>query len=131
LIPWRDFGNFDLKCVLIATGLKRISAEEMLRIYQFRRNTRNLHRAHANNASCYQCHDSHGSEQRHLLNLDTSLNDQNPELLVFLAGYDQQPKNSQSFWQILPNGGTKTCFIECHNQNHTRRGWTYPNYTGE
>ena len=97
----------------------------------FRRNTRNLHRTHANNASCYQCHDSHGSEQRHLLNLDTSLNDQNPELLIFLAGYDQQPTNSQSFWQISSDGGTKTCFIECHNQNHTRSGWTYPNYMGE
>ena len=97
----------------------------------FRRDTTNLHSDHANDASCYQCHDTHGSEQYHLLNLDTSLNDQNPRLLVLLPGYDQQPTNSQSFWQISPDRSTKTCFIECHNQDHTRPGWTYPNYTGE
>ncbi len=97
----------------------------------FRRNNRNLHRTHANNASCYLCHDTHGSEQRHLLNLDLSLNDQNTNMLVLLVGYDQQPTNSQTFWQVSPDGETKTCFISCHNRDHTKQGWSYPNYTGE
>jgi len=108
-----------------------LTGEDPVENTNFRRNSNNLHRSHANNGSCYQCHNTHGSEQRHLLNLDTSLNDQNSELLELLAGYDQQPTNSQTFWQISPDGETKTCFIICHNRNHTRPGRSYPNYTVE
>ncbi len=108
-----------------------LNAADPIEYTNFRRNNRNLHQDHASKASCYQCHDTHGSEQRHLLNLDTRLNDQNPRLLQLAEGYDGQPTNSQTFWQISPDGTTKTCFIYCHNRNHTQPGMGYPNFAGE
>ena len=88
----------------------------------FRRNTRNLHQRHADNGSCFLFHDSHGSEQLHLINFDTSVVDAQT---FFLNGYDGQPTDSQSFWQISPGGTDKTCWLVCHNRDHSRR--QYPN----
>ncbi len=88
----------------------------------FRKGTRNLHQRHANNGSCYLCHDSHGSEQLHLLNLDLSISDAQTYLL---DGYDGQPTDSQSFWQISPDGTEKSCWLVCHNKSHSNR--PYPN----
>jgi len=95
----------------------------------FRRSNRNLHQTHSEDASCYFCHDSHGSEQLHLINLDASINDVQVDALVFYTGYDGQPTNSQTFWQISPDGGEKTCFISCHQHRHTSPGHSYTNYS--
>jgi len=95
----------------------------------FRRSNRNLHQAHSDEASCYMCHDSHGSEQLHLINLDASINNSQEDQLIFHVGYDGQPTNSQTFWQISPDGTEKTCFISCHNHDHTRPGQKYPNFS--
>jgi hypothetical protein len=89
----------------------------------FRRSNRNLHAQHADDATCYLCHDSHGSEQLHLLNLDTSVLDGTNTYL--LPGYDGQPVDSQSFWQISPDSAEKACWLVCHGHDHT--GSTYPN----
>ncbi len=89
----------------------------------FARNRANLHRQHSNNGTCYLCHDTHGSEQLHLLNLDSSI-----ELgsdTYFLPGYDGMPTNSQTFWQISPDGSEKTCWLVCHGHDHSRS--SYPN----
>ena len=82
----------------------------------FARNRANLHRQHGNNATCYMCHDTHGSEQLHLLNLDTSI--ENSSDTYFLPGYDGAPTNSQTFWQISPDGSEKTCWLVCHGHDH-------------
>jgi len=82
-------------------------------------------------ASCYMCHDSHGSEQLHLINLDASISNIQEDQLVFYGGYDGQPTNSQTFWQISPDGDEKTCFISCHGHTHTAPGQRYPNYTDD
>jgi formate-dependent nitrite reductase cytochrome c552 subunit len=95
----------------------------------FRRSNRNLHHTHSEDASCYVCHDSHGSEQLHLINLDASINNDQTDALVFYAGYDGQPTNSQTFWQISPDGVEKTCFISCHQHRHTSPGHSYTNYS--
>ncbi len=89
----------------------------------FIRNRANLHRQHGNNATCYLCHDTHGSEQLHLLNLDTSI--ENSSDTYFLSGYDGQPTNSQTFWQISPDGSEKTCWLVCHGHDHSDS--PYPN----
>jgi len=89
----------------------------------FRRGNRNLHAQHSDVGSCYLCHDSHGSEQLHLLNLDLSVEDGSSTYL--LPGYDGQPTNSQTFWQISPDGSEKTCWLVCHNHDHDRSA--YPN----
>jgi hypothetical protein len=89
----------------------------------FARNRANLHRQHSNNGTCYLCHDTHGSEQLHLLNLDSSI-----ELgseTYFLPGYDGMPTNSQTFWQISPDRSEKTCWLVCHGHDHSRSA--YPN----
>lgn len=91
----------------------------------FRRGNRNLHGQHADDATCYLCHDSHGSEQLHLLNMDTSIIDGSRTYL--LPGYDGQPTDSQSFWQISPDWTEKACWLACHGHDHT--GSTYPNLT--
>ena len=89
----------------------------------FARNRANLHRQHANNGTCYLCHDTHGSEQLHLLNLDSSIElDSNT---YFLSGYDGTPTNSQTFWQISPDRSEKTCWLVCHGHDHGRS--SYPN----
>jgi len=95
----------------------------------FRRSNRNLHQTHSEDGSCYMCHDSHGSEQLHLINLDASIDNVQEDQLNFYGGYDGQPTNSQTFWQISPDGSEKTCFISCHNHNHTMPGKKYPNYS--
>jgi predicted CXXCH cytochrome family protein len=82
----------------------------------FRRGNRNLHKQHSDNGSCYLCHDSHGSEQLHLLNLDLSITTGLDSYL--LPGYDGQPTNSQTFWQINAAGTEKTCWLVCHGHNH-------------
>lgn len=90
----------------------------------FTRNRANLHRQHSNNnGTCYLCHDSHGSEQLHLLNLDSSI-EIRPDT-YFLPGYDGLPTNSQTFWQISPDGSEKTCWLVCHNHDHSSS--SYPN----
>ncbi len=89
----------------------------------FVRNRANLHRQHGNNATCYLCHDTHGSEQLHLLNLDTSI--ENSSDTYLLPGYDGQPTNSQTFWQISPDGSEKTCWLVCHGHDHSNS--PYPN----
>jgi hypothetical protein len=89
----------------------------------FHRGNRNLHGQHTNNATCYLCHDSHGSEQLHLLNLDVSILDGTDTYL--LPGYDGLPTNSQTVWQISPDGSEKTCWIVCHSHDHSRS--SYPN----
>ena len=89
----------------------------------FARNRANLHRQHANNGTCYLCHDTHGSEQLHLLNLDTSIEIGSDT--YFLPGYDGAPTNSQTFWQISPDGSEKTCWLVCHGHDHSRS--SYPN----
>jgi predicted CXXCH cytochrome family protein len=89
----------------------------------FRRVNRNLHSQHGDNAACYLCHDSHGSEQRHLLNLDLSIGASSNTYL--LPGYDGQPTDSQTFWQISPDGSEKTCWLVCHGHNHS--GSSYAN----
>ena len=89
----------------------------------FARNRANLHRQHGNNATCYMCHDTHGSEQLHLLNLDTSIEGSSDT--YFLPGYDGLPTNSQTFWQISGDGLEKTCFLVCHGHDHS--GSPYPN----
>lgn len=88
----------------------------------FRRGNRNLHTQHSNDGSCYLCHDSHGSEQLHLLNLDTSI--ELDSLTYLLPGYDGQPTNSQSFWQISPDRTEKTCWMVCHGRDHSNRPYT-------
>ena len=90
----------------------------------FYRGNRNLHDQHSNNGSCYLCHDTHGSEQLHLINLDTSI--ELDSATYFLPGYDGQPTNSQTFWQISPSGTEKTCWIVCHGRDHGDR--PYPNF---
>jgi predicted CXXCH cytochrome family protein len=89
----------------------------------FARNMANLHRQHSNNGTCYLCHDTHGSEQLHLLNLDSSI--ETGSDTYFLPGYDGQPTNSQTFWQISPDGSEKTCWLVCHGHDHSRS--SYPN----
>ncbi len=89
----------------------------------FRRGNRNLHGQHSDNGSCYLCHDSHGSEQSHLLNLDLSIAAGSNTYL--LPGYDGQPTNSQTVWQISPDGTEKTCWLVCHSHDHSRS--SYPN----
>ena len=89
----------------------------------FARNRANLHRQHANNGTCYMCHDTHGSEQLHLLNLDSSIEISSDT--YFLPGYDGVPTNSQTFWQISPDGSEKTCWLVCHGHDHS--GSSYPN----
>jgi predicted CXXCH cytochrome family protein len=89
----------------------------------FARRNRNLHAQHADEGTCYLCHDSHGSEQLHLLNLDLSIVDGTETYL--LSGYDGLPTNSQTYWQISPDGSDKTCWIVCHGHDHA--GSTYPN----
>jgi hypothetical protein len=89
----------------------------------FRRGNRNLHGQHADDATCYLCHDSHGSEQRHLLNLDTTA--LNGTSTYLLPGYDGLPTNSQTFWQISPDGSEKNCWLVCHSHDHTSS--PYPN----
>ncbi|MFN2183802.1 MAG: cytochrome c3 family protein [Anaerolineae bacterium] len=89
----------------------------------FARNRANLHRQHSNNGTCYLCHDTHGSEQLHLLNLDSSIVAGSDT--YFLPGYDGLPTNSQTFWQISPDGSEKTCWLVCHGHDHGRS--SYPN----
>jgi predicted CXXCH cytochrome family protein len=89
----------------------------------FARRNRNLHAQHADDGTCYLCHDSHGSEQLHLLNLDLSIADGTETYL--LPGYDGLPTNSQTYWQISPDGSAKTCWIVCHGHDHA--GSSYPN----
>ena len=89
----------------------------------FRRGNRNLHGQHSDNGSCYLCHDSHGSEQLHLLNLDVSIQDSSNTYL--LSGYDGLPTNSQTFWQISPDGSEKRCWLVCHGHDHESS--PYPN----
>jgi hypothetical protein len=69
------------------------------------------------------CHDTHGSEQLHLLNLDTSI--EGSSATHFLPGYDGAPTNSQTFWQISPDGSEKTCWLVCHGHDHSSS--SYPN----
>jgi len=87
----------------------------------FTRNRANLHRQHANNGSCYLCHDTHGSEQRHLLNVDSSI--ETSSNTYFLPGYDGLPTNSQTFWQISPDGTQKSCWLVCHGHDHSRSSY--------
>ena len=89
----------------------------------FARNRSNLHRKHTGSGSCYLCHDTHGSEQLHLLNLDSSIELSSDT--YFLPGYDGLPTNSQTFWQISPDGSEKTCWLVCHGHDHSRSA--YPN----
>lgn len=89
----------------------------------FSNNRANLHRRHASNGTCYLCHDTHGSEQLHLLNLDSSIETSSDT--YFLPGYDGLPTNSQTFWQISPDGSAKTCWLVCHGHDHSRSA--YPN----
>jgi hypothetical protein len=89
----------------------------------FARNRANLHRQHSNNGTCYLCHDTHGSEQLHLLNLDSSIETSSDT--YFLPGYDGEATNSQTFWQISPDGSEKTCWLVCHGHDHS--GSSYPN----
>jgi predicted CXXCH cytochrome family protein len=89
----------------------------------FIRNRANLHRQHANNGPCYVCHDTHGSEQLHLLNLDSSI--ETSSNTYFLPGYDGILTDSQTFWQISPDGTQKSCWLVCHGHNHSRS--SYPN----
>ena len=87
----------------------------------FIRGNRNLHKQHSDNGSCYLCHDTHGSEQLHLLNLDISIElDSNT---YFLLGYDGQATDSQSFWQISPDRSVKTCWLVCHDHDHSRSSY--------
>ena len=85
----------------------------------FRRGNRNLHKQHSDNGTCYLCHDSHGSEQLHLLNLDLSIT-ADPDTFL-LPGYD-----SQTYWQINAENTEKTCWLVCHDHDHSRSA--YPNY---
>jgi len=85
----------------------------------FRIGNRNLHRQHADNGSCYLCHDTHGSEQLHLINLDLSI--ELGSTTYLLPGYDGQSTNSQTFWQISPDGREKTCWLVCHSLDHSAR----------
>jgi predicted CXXCH cytochrome family protein len=89
----------------------------------FTRNRANLHRRHSNSGTCYVCHDTHGSEQLHLLNLDSSI--ETSSQTYFLPGYDGLPTNSQTYWQISPDGSEKSCWLVCHGHNHSRS--SYPN----
>ena len=89
----------------------------------FARNRANLHRQHSDDGTCYLCHDTHGSEQLHLLNLDSSIVAGSDT--YFLTGYDGLPTNSQTFWQISPDGSEKTCWLVCHGHDHGRS--SYPN----
>ena len=89
----------------------------------FARNRSNLHRKHTGSGSCYLCHDTHGSEQLHLLNLDSSIELSSDT--YFLPGYDGMPTNSQTFWQISPDRSEKTCWLVCHGHDHSRSA--YPN----
>ena len=107
-----------------------VSGEGGAAYTNFRKGAKNLHRSHADDGSCYQCHDSHGSQQLHLINLDTSINNQQSDHLVLLSGDDGNLTNSQTFWQISPDGGEKTCFIECHGVDHSSRGKRYPGSSG-
>ncbi len=87
----------------------------------FTRNRANLHRQHGNNGTCYVCHDTHGSEQLHLLNLDSSIEISSDT--YFLPGYDGLPTNSQTFWQISPDGTQKSCWLVCHGHDHSRSSY--------
>ena len=89
----------------------------------FARNRANLHRQHNNSGTCYVCHDTHGSEQLHLLNLDSSI--EAYSTTYFLPGYDGRLTNSQTFWQISPDGSEKSCWLVCHGHDHSRS--SYPN----
>lgn len=66
------------------------------------------HSSHLNRnwgVTCYTCHDSHGSEQLHLLNLDSAA-------MTFLNG-----ANSQSAWYV-DSTGQAGCYLICHNRQH-------------
>ena len=54
-------------------------------------------------------------------NLDISIElDSNT---YFLPGYDGQATDSQSFWQISPDRSVKTCWLVCHDHDHSRSSY--------
>lgn len=81
----------------------------------FRNGTNNLHQLHSGpndeRAPCYVCHDTHGSEQLHLLNLDTSAG---------ITFYNN--RNSQTAWYATANGGG--CSLRCHGADHNPLAYT-------
>jgi hypothetical protein len=56
-----------------------------------------------------------------LINLDLSIEQGSNTYL--LPGFNGQPTNSQTFWQISPDGTEKRCWLVCHDHSHS----TYAN----
>lgn len=67
------------------------------------------HKKHMNETwgtTCYTCHNTHGSEQRHLINFDTTV-------VTFRNGFD-----SQSAWYDASATGRPGCNLICHGDDH-------------